>query len=517
MNYDTIEAMVDAPYRKEASKMDDPYRSRYDEIRNQMLQILRTKAVNGTDLENVGAHDRLMSENTDTLLETGADYRDDYRDSRDYARYRDSDYRRPSSRSRSPPPRRRSPPRRSGGSSRHRRRRSPSPPVDEASCDRRTVFVMQLSARARPSDLEDFFSQAGRVRAARVIEDRVTGRSKGVGYVEFYEEESVAKAIALTGQKILGIPVIAKHTESEKNRLAAQAAAEGQQEVVPVPEQPKPAPIDISQHRLYVGSVNFDLNENDLREVLDPFGPIEFINLHRDPVTGKSKGFAFVQNAEDAKVALQEMNGYELAGRPLKVGMVTERGAHNNQQNRNNFHDSNNNISLDDSDSAGYHITSQQRIDIMHKLMARGESPQSSPTIVPAPGLSPSSTPAPAPAPALVPTAAASTFVPPPLVVGPSRAVLLKNMFSDEDKTDANWAPELAEDIKDEAQKSGQVVHIQIEEETQGDVFLKFDSIASASAAVQALGGRFFAGKQIVASFFPEILYNARFPKAANL
>ncbi|KAG0264635.1 hypothetical protein DFQ27_001087 [Actinomortierella ambigua] len=490
MNYDTIEAMVDAPYRKEtASKMDDPYRSRYDEIRNQMLQILRTKAVNGTDLENVVAHDRLMSENTDTLLETGADYRDDYRDSRDYARYRDSDYRRPSSRSRSPPPRRRSPPRRSGGSSRHRRRRSPSPPVDEASCDRRTVFVMQLSARARPSDLEDFFSQAGRVRAARVIEDRVTGRSKGVGYVEFYEEESVAKAIALTGQKILGIPVIAKHTESEKNRLAAQAAAEGQQEVVPVPEQPKPAPIDISQHRLYVGSVNFDLNENDLREVLDPFGPIEFINLHRDPVTGKSKGFAFVQyrNAEDAKVALQEMNGYELAGRPLKV------------------------------DSAGYHITSQQRIDIMHKLMARGESPQSSPTTVPAPGLSPSSTPAPAPAPALVPTAAASTFVPPPLVVGPSRAVLLKNMFSDEDKTDANWAPELAEDIKDEAQKSGQVVHIQIEEETQGDVFLKFDSIASASAAVQALGGRFFAGKQIVASFFPEILYNARFPKAANL
>lgn len=47
-----------------------------------------------------------------------------------------------------------------------------------------------------------------------------------VGYVEFYDEESVAKAIALTGQKILGIPVIAKHTESEKNRLALQAASQ---------------------------------------------------------------------------------------------------------------------------------------------------------------------------------------------------------------------------------------------------------------------------------------------------
>lgn len=47
-----------------------------------------------------------------------------------------------------------------------------------------------------------------------------------VGYVEFYDEESVTKAIALTGQKILGIPVIAKHTESEKNRLALQAASQ---------------------------------------------------------------------------------------------------------------------------------------------------------------------------------------------------------------------------------------------------------------------------------------------------
>lgn len=61
----------------------------------------------------------------------------------------------------------------------YRRRRSPSPPADEATCDRRTVFVMQLSARLRSSELESFFSQAGKVRAARIIEDRNTGRSKG--------------------------------------------------------------------------------------------------------------------------------------------------------------------------------------------------------------------------------------------------------------------------------------------------------------------------------------------------
>ena len=58
---------------------------------------------------------------------------------------------------------------------------------------------------------------------------------------------------------------------------------------------PQTPPVDLSQHRLYVGSVNFDLTEDDLKQVLDPFGPIEFIKLHRDAETGKSKGFAFVQ------------------------------------------------------------------------------------------------------------------------------------------------------------------------------------------------------------------------------
>lgn len=43
------------------------------------------------------------------------------------------------------------------------------------------------------------------------------------GYVEFYEEVSVQNALALSGQKLLGIPVIVQLSEAEKNRLAMQA------------------------------------------------------------------------------------------------------------------------------------------------------------------------------------------------------------------------------------------------------------------------------------------------------
>ena len=48
--------------------------------------------------------------------------------------------------------------------------------------------------------------------------------------------------------------------------------------------------------RLYVGSLHFNLTESDIRQVFEPFGELEFVDLHRDPVTGRSKGYAFIQS-----------------------------------------------------------------------------------------------------------------------------------------------------------------------------------------------------------------------------
>ena len=48
--------------------------------------------------------------------------------------------------------------------------------------------------------------------------------------------------------------------------------------------------------------------------------------------TGRSKGYGFVTyyEAEDAKKAMEQMNGFELAGRPMKVGHVTEKANETN-------------------------------------------------------------------------------------------------------------------------------------------------------------------------------------------
>ena len=163
---------------------------------------------------------------------------------------------------------------------RERRRTPPEPTDDER--DRRTVFVQQLAARLRTQQLVDFFSQVGPVKEAQIVKDRVSNRSKGVGYVEFRSEESVEKALQLTGQKLLGIPIIAQLTEAEKNRQARNT------------EGVATLSNGIPFHRLYVGNIHFSITEEDLRTIFEPFGALEFCQLQKEE-QGRSKGYGFVQ------------------------------------------------------------------------------------------------------------------------------------------------------------------------------------------------------------------------------
>nr|XP_006817842.1 PREDICTED: poly(U)-binding-splicing factor PUF60-like [Saccoglossus kowalevskii] len=74
--------------------------------------------------------------------------------------------------------------------------------------------------------------------------------------------------------------------------------------------------------RVYVGSINFELREDTIKQAFLPFGPIKNINLSWDPVTMKHKGFAFVEYdlPEAAQLALEQMNGVMIGGRNIKVG-----------------------------------------------------------------------------------------------------------------------------------------------------------------------------------------------------
>ncbi|KAI5704344.1 hypothetical protein M8J75_004257 [Diaphorina citri] len=180
--------------------------------------------------------------------------------------------------------------------------------------DARTIFCMQLSQRIRTRDLEEFFSSVGKVRDVRLITCNKTRRFKGIAYIEFKDPESVPLAMGLNGQKLLGIPIIVQPTQAEKNRAGNT-----------LPNlQPRGTG---GPMRLYIGSLHFNITEDMLRGIFEPFGKIDNIQLMVDPDTGRSKGYGFItfHSADDAKKAQEQLNGFELAGRPMKVGTVTDR------------------------------------------------------------------------------------------------------------------------------------------------------------------------------------------------
>ncbi|CAH1771202.1 2829_t:CDS:2, partial [Entrophospora sp. SA101] len=77
--------------------------------------------------------------------------------------------------------------------------------------------------------------------------------------------------------------------------------------------------------RIYVGSINFELTEQHVRVVFGQFGTIKSISMSLDPLTGKHKGFCFIEyeTPEGASLALETMNGAELVGRPNNYTAAT--------------------------------------------------------------------------------------------------------------------------------------------------------------------------------------------------
>jgi RNA recognition motif-containing protein len=79
--------------------------------------------------------------------------------------------------------------------------------------------------------------------------------------------------------------------------------------------------------KLYVGNLSYSTTEANLSEFFAQAGEVASVNLITDRMTGRSRGFAFVEMAEDsaAQQAIAELNGKELDGRALKVAEARPR------------------------------------------------------------------------------------------------------------------------------------------------------------------------------------------------
>ncbi len=79
--------------------------------------------------------------------------------------------------------------------------------------------------------------------------------------------------------------------------------------------------------RLFVGNLSYQTAENDLQDYFTQAGTVTSVNLMMDKVTGKSRGFAFVEfaTAEEANKAVEEFHSKEFQGRALTVNVARPR------------------------------------------------------------------------------------------------------------------------------------------------------------------------------------------------
>jgi RNA recognition motif-containing protein len=79
--------------------------------------------------------------------------------------------------------------------------------------------------------------------------------------------------------------------------------------------------------KLYVGNLAFQTTSEELQQLFAAAGTVESASVVEDRMTGRSRGFAFVEmsTAEDAASAIEQMNGKEVGGRALKVNEAKPR------------------------------------------------------------------------------------------------------------------------------------------------------------------------------------------------
>ncbi|XP_034934014.1 ELAV-like protein 1 isoform X4 [Chelonus insularis] len=240
------------------------------------------------------------------------------------------------------------------------------------------LYVSGLPKNMTQQDLENLFSPFGRIITSRILCDNMSvrqyvtgggdnlpGLSKGVGFIRFDQRVEAERAIQeLNGTIPKGStePITVKFANNPSNNnkaippiaayLTPQASRRfggpihhptGRFRYIPLsPLSSRYSPLagDLLTNSMLPGNAMSgsgwcifvynlapETEENVLWQLFGPFGAVQSVKVIRDLQTNKCKGFGFVTmtNYEEAVVAIQSLNGYNLGTRVLQVSFKTNK------------------------------------------------------------------------------------------------------------------------------------------------------------------------------------------------
>ena len=388
--------------------------------------------------------------------------------------------------------------------------------------------------------LSSLLPQIGPVVHVSLIRDR-TGRSKGLGYVEFASLDSVPQALLLDTANFCtrhracmcsGLPLSIKPSEAEKNYAALAEAAGGS------------VLSSTAERRAYVCGLPGEMGEAELRALGAQCGAVEGAKLFRGGSGGAQHfGYIVFADATSAAAAVATLHGLAVpGGGSLAAGRLNALGHVDTPTGEVRLFG-----------GAGG-LTQQARAALMTRL-SQGVSAAASKlsSAVASGGGGGGGGGAAAAGPAVAVAAAVQQLQqqqqllhmqhlqhlqqqqqqqqlqqqqlqqqqlqpqPQPQQPQPTNCLCLQNVFCAAEETEAGWEADILEGVKDEAAKHGAVVFAHLDPKHEaGLVFLMFAESSAAERALAVLNGRKFGGRAIAALPVALDAFVALFPAAAQ-
>ncbi|RVW30158.1 31 kDa ribonucleoprotein, chloroplastic [Vitis vinifera] len=185
------------------------------------------------------------------------------------------------------------------------------------------LFVGNLPFNVDSAGLAGLFEQAGNVEMVEVIYDKITGRSRGFGFVTMSTVEEVeAAAQQFNGYELEGRQLRVNSGPPPARRENSNFRGENTNF-----RGPRGGANLNSTNRIYVGNLSWGVDDLALETLFSEQGKVTEARVIYDRETGRSRGFGFVtyNSAEEVNRAIESLDGVDLNGRSIRVTMAEAR------------------------------------------------------------------------------------------------------------------------------------------------------------------------------------------------
>src|SRR4051812_24725747 len=121
--------------------------------------------------------------------------------------------------------------------------------------------------------------------------------------------------MGLNGQKLLGAPLIIQMTCAERNRIANASVSS----TIGLGMTSTTGPV-----KLCVSNLHVNITDDMLCAIFDPFGKVERCEIAKEGGTSKGYGYVTFRYGDEGKRAMEQLNGFELAGKNIRLTTVDD-------------------------------------------------------------------------------------------------------------------------------------------------------------------------------------------------